>query len=193
MDIYPFETLYIADLNSIQKIGIGNIRSIDAILNAFPEIEVWLDAGVSNTNQSVSTIQPNIKPVLGTESFHHINDYINAIENLQTPTVLSLDFLADGYQGPIELLQNTLLWPKDVIVMTLNKVGANAGVDLNTIHAILAIAKQQHIYAAGGIRNIDDLNELHSQGIHGALIASALHNQQINNDQISRLIIKKPE
>jgi phosphoribosylformimino-5-aminoimidazole carboxamide ribotide isomerase len=190
MDLYPFETLYIADLNAIQKIGLANKPAIAAIQNAFPQLKIWLDAGALDKQQLAIN---NIQCILGTESLKDLDDYNWLKQNLTSSPVLSLDFLPDGYHGPTALLEDANLWPEELIVMTLNQVGANAGVDSKTIASILARAQHQHIYAAGGIRHINDLISLQSMGIYGALIASALHNKQITAQDLAHLAIKKPE
>ncbi|MGV3581720.1 MAG: HisA/HisF-related TIM barrel protein [Methylophilus sp.] len=187
MDLYPFDTLYIADLNGLQKIGLANHKSIDAIRNAFPHLKIWLDSGINHADGLGTLECTNIQSILGTESFSCLNGYIALEQSLKAPSVLSLDFLPNGYQGPIELLQDATLWPNELIVMTLNQVGTNAGVDSDTITSILKRAQHQHVYAAGGVRDINDVQLLQSMGIHGALVASALHNKQINTHDISSL------
>jgi phosphoribosylformimino-5-aminoimidazole carboxamide ribotide isomerase len=187
MDIYPFETLYIADLNAIQHIGLANQEAIDAIQNAFPSLKLWLDAGVTNAKDINILEHTNIQWILGTENFNDLNDYLALQQNFKTPAILSLDFLADGYKGPIELLQEADLWPNELIVMTLNQVGANAGIDRKTITSILARAQRQHVYAAGGVRNINDITLLASMGIHGVLMATALHNKSVSAEDLFNL------
>jgi phosphoribosylformimino-5-aminoimidazole carboxamide ribotide isomerase len=43
------------------------------------------------------------------------------------------------------------------------------------------------LYAAGGVRDEQDLLNLRALGMHGALVASALHNLQINGASLSKL------
>ena len=71
------------------------------------------------------------------------------------------------------------LWPQRVIVMTLARVGSGAGPDLRRLATIQSIASGREIYAAGGVRNADDLWALKEVGVSGALIATALHERQI--------------
>jgi phosphoribosylformimino-5-aminoimidazole carboxamide ribotide isomerase len=192
MDLYPFETLYIADLNAIQHIGLANHKAIYAVQNVYPHLKLWLDAGVKNAEDIKILKHTNTKWVLGTENFNDLNDYLTLLQTFKTPPVLSLDFLADGYKGPADLLQEATLWPNEVIVMTLNQVGANAGIDRKTITSILARAQRQHVYAAGGVRNINDITLLASMGIHGVLMATALHNKAVSAEDLSNLQIKSP-
>jgi uncharacterized protein related to proFAR isomerase len=63
--------------------------------------------------------------------------------------------------------------------MTLARVGSGAGPDLRRLATIQSIAGAREIYAAGGVRNADDLRALNEAGISGALIATALHGRRI--------------
>jgi phosphoribosylformimino-5-aminoimidazole carboxamide ribotide isomerase len=73
-------------------------------------------------------------------------------------------------------------------VMTLAKVGANAGVDLPTMQYIREKTNKNSIYAAGGVRNLNDLLQLKQLGIKGALVASALHHHQISTTDLQSLV-----
>ena len=76
--------------------------------------------------------------------------------------------------------------------MTLNKVGSHAGPDIARLQMLmqlnLARKKPANIFAAGGVRNLDDLLTLKQLGIAGALVASALHNGEITAQQLSALV-----
>jgi phosphoribosylformimino-5-aminoimidazole carboxamide ribotide isomerase len=50
-----------------------------------------------------------------------------------------------------------------------------------------ALSDTQAIYAAGGIRHLEDLQHLNQDGIHGALIASALHAGTIGQAELASL------
>ena len=75
--------------------------------------------------------------------------------------------------------------------MTLNKVGSLLGPDFSYLEKILGLARKQssdiHVYAAGGIRNMDDLLQLRDLGITGALVATALHNGSITAAEVAEL------
>jgi len=190
MAIYPFKTLYIADLNAIQ--GIVNktkphSQIVEDIHAHFPELTIWLDAGINTTKKVKAWAYPYTKLVLGSESFETISQYESITSQLEQSFTLSIDFLPNGYTGPPALLENYVHWPKDIIAMTLANVGANTGVDTQTIKKLLTKAKTHRIYAAGGIRHVKDLLALKQLGVKGALIASALHNQQINTADIEKL------
>jgi phosphoribosylformimino-5-aminoimidazole carboxamide ribotide isomerase len=82
----------------------------------------------------------------------------------------------------------TDVWPADVIVMTLTRVGADAGPDIALARDIAARAGLgRRVFAAGGVRNVDDLKRLADAGIAGALVATALHTGQIKTGDLEEI------
>jgi phosphoribosylformimino-5-aminoimidazole carboxamide ribotide isomerase len=192
MDFYPFKTLYIADLNAIQQVentSNNHLNIISQIKHTFPDLKLWIDAGVNTSSKAKTWTTFHAQLVLGSESFQTLDQYQSVVQQLSCPFTLSLDFLPQGYTGPKDLLQHTEYWPKDIIVMTLAKVGANIGADLQALKQVMAKTKQHHFYAAGGIRNIKDLLHLKQLGINGALLATSLHHQQITANELQMLAI----
>ena len=190
MAVYSFNTLYIADLNAIQNIentARAHNRIIEEIHTFFPKLNLWIDAGINTVKKAKEWDYPYTTIILGSESFASISQYKTLTAKLNKPFILSLDYLAQGFTGPVELLANNHYWPKNIIVMTLTKVGANTGGDIQTITDIREKVTTEHVYAAGGIRNIDDLQLLKQQKIYGTLLASALHNKQIKTEDLESL------
>lgn len=190
MALYPFKTLYIGDLNAIQKLtntGQCHQQILEEIHQLFPQLTLWIDAGVNDATKVKKWHKPYTKLVLGSESFTSLSQYKTLIAALNNSYVLSLDFLPEGYAGPAELLQDSQYWPKQVIVMTLAKVGTNAGMDNNAINATANKVQNHHVYAAGGIRDLNDLIQLKQLSVHGVLIASALHNLQLSSQDLTSL------
>lgn len=184
---YPFKQLYIADINAIQKTG-NHKNTIIEITNNFSNVEIWLDAGFDSQSSIKSYQSRNIKPVLGSESLGSIDQYQALSSVSQHRAILSLDYKEDLFQGAQDLLSDASLWPNDLIVMTLNKVGSNAGPDLAKLASLKIRTKHSKIYAAGGVRNSADLEALKASNISGALVASALHNGALTQQQIKLLL-----
>lgn len=186
LDLHPFEQLYIADLNAIQKLkknDTSNYNVIESITQQFPHLKLWVDAGISNSTELNIWQKLDIRLVLGSENFAHLSNFTSL--NHDNDFVLSLDFMPQGYQGPIELLTHQEYWPQDVIVMSLDSVGANQGVNSDLLNAIVAKANGFNIYAAGGVRGSEDLVTLKKMGVHGALVATALHLGQLSKQELS--------
>jgi phosphoribosylformimino-5-aminoimidazole carboxamide ribotide isomerase len=189
LDVYPFQQLYIADLNAIQKLNItheNNYNVIASIKERYPALELWVDAGISNNAELNFWLGLDARLIIGSENFTNIADYTSLSIQYKN-YILSLDFMPFGYQGPIELLTNTEYWPQDVIVMSLSNVGANNGTNIDLLQKTIARAKSFNIIAAGGIRNADDLVVLKEIGINAALLATALHHKQISTEQLESI------
>ena len=63
--------------------------------------------------------------------------------------------------------------------MTLAAIGGSGGPDLGRLRQVLALAGSRRVYAAGGVRNRDDLLAIRELGCAGVLVASALHDGRI--------------
>ncbi len=188
LDYYPFQQLYIADLNAIQKLGglyKSNYKIVESIAHQFPNLKLWIDAGISNLTELNIWNKLHSNLIFASENFSGMGNFISLKNQQGSDFVLSLDFMSTGYQGPTELLQDSAYWPNDVIVMTLANVGANLGVDASLINKIIRCSAGLNVYAAGGVRNPDDLLELKNIGVHGALIATALHQKQLSYQQLA--------
>lgn len=190
LELYPFKTLYIADLDAI--LGVGEHRdAINMICQTYPQLTVWLDCGISQINDHALYLGQKIKPVVGSENIQSLQDYCAISDASQGKHVLSLDYNASNFIGISDLHEITRLWPDDVICMTLNAVGSNQGVDFERLNALIKIncAKNpsSKLYAAGGVRGLDDLKQLKKINVSGALIATALHNKQLSADAIKNL------
>lgn len=189
LEYYPFQQLYIADLNRIQKLGDdkSNVQAIESIARHYPNLRIWIDAGISSHTDLDFWRSRNFNVILASENFSDLENFLAVKKHLDSDFVLSLDFMPGGYQGPPELLDNTRHWPKDVILMSLAHVGSNMGVNLELLEKFKQQAGTFDIYAAGGVKDINDLNALKLSGIHGALIASALHQKQLTPAEIDHL------
>jgi phosphoribosylformimino-5-aminoimidazole carboxamide ribotide isomerase len=175
--VYPFPTLYVADLDAIQRNG-DNFPALRRIRAKFPGLQMWVDNGAADAAALEAVIGAGLDaPVLGSESQR--DSALIAQRRDSRQVVLSLDFRGDAFQGPAEILAEPGLWPQRVIVMTLARVGSSAGPDLKRFAAIRSIAGAREIYAAGGVRDAADLSALKAAGAAGALIATALHERRI--------------
>lgn len=186
LELYPFKQLYIADLAAIQ--GTGNHHEIvQRIVQHYPELEIWLDAGYQDSTSLPALDNTRIRPVLGSESLNDLTAYLAIQAQINHRGVLSLDFTQAGYQGPQTLIADSQYWPDDVIAMALPAVGSNTGPDVATLDHIREMSRNHHIFAAGGIRHLQDIATLRHMGIKGVLIASALHAGLISSSELASL------
>jgi phosphoribosylformimino-5-aminoimidazole carboxamide ribotide isomerase len=173
--VYPFPILYVADLDAIEGKG-DNLSALRRLRSNFPALEMWIDNGAAD-EAALEALAGLGAPVIGSESQR--DGALVARHRDSRRVVLSLDFRGEAFQGPPGILAEPALWPRRVIVMTLARVGAGAGPDLERLAAIRSIAGTREIYAAGGVRDAADLKALKAAGASGALIATALHERRI--------------
>ncbi len=185
LSIYPFQTLYVADLDAIAGIG-DNQDVLDSLREAVPRLRLWVDNGIGELSRALDWLSHGSgRLVLGSETQTNAAPVRELARDPRV--VLSLDFRGDEFLGPAELLTDASCWPAQVIVMTLARVGSGAGPDLVRLSAIRAAAPDRRIYAAGGIRNRADLAALTRAGIAGALVATCLHDGNVTARDIEEL------
>jgi phosphoribosylformimino-5-aminoimidazole carboxamide ribotide isomerase len=192
LKLYPFRTIYIADIDAITNAG-NHFEQIELLSGLYPQVTWWVDNGVRNVNaRLLYTPQANIRAVFGSELIHTLQDYRAVSYAYESRHVLSLDKLDNAELGAAELHNTGLYWPDDAICMTLNNVGSDAGPDIVRLQALqqlnLARKKPANLFAAGGVRNMEDLLALKQLGAAGALVASALHNGSIKSADIVKLM-----
>lgn len=191
LELYPFDQLYIADLNGIQKRG-NHYDIIMSIRNLYPDLKLWLDCGFSDVDDLENWRDSGVNFVIGSESLHNIASY-TALKlaclklTCKQNHILSLDFTTSGYQGPLELLQEPAHWPSQVIAMILSQVGSNLGPGEESLASIMQQSNSSKIYAAGGIRGMADLLRLENMHVSGALVATALHTGALTGAEIAGL------
>lgn len=182
-----FPTIYIADLNAITRKS-NNAALLGDVMTVFPHITFWIDGGYPLCNNEFQQLS-NYLPILGSESFQDEN--IPEIKKLENDFILSLDYSVAGELGAKTLFTMQALWPEQLIIMSLPRVGSNQGPDMERLSAYRNQYPQQKIIAAGGIRDNEDLMKLGQIGVQQALVATALHNRKINSDDIANLQTKK--
>lgn len=174
----PSDTLYVADLDAIVEGRAPDLASLAAIRAACPGLTLWVDAGFSTVADSEALLASGLgRPVLGSES----QTGTSLVRALGDRAVLSLDTRGDARLGPEELHDDPSLWPREVIVMTLGRVGVGGGPDVSRIAEVVGRRPDARIYAAGGLRGAEDVAALDRAGAAGALVASAIHDGSVGS------------
>lgn len=179
LQLYDFDTFYIADLNAITGQG-NNTDLISRVLNDFSKITFWVDAGY----QKAGVFPVNYFPVLGSECFTDENFF--ELVDFEKKFVLSLDFDSSGKKlGAEKIFTHNDFWSENVILMTLNRVGSLRGVEIDLLAQFKRNYSQTNFIAAGGIRDKNDIEALKTLDIKYVLVASALHSGAITAVEIA--------
>src|SRR5215510_3725578 len=100
LGVYPFATLYIADLDAIQARG-HNLTPIRRIGQAFPALRLWVDNGLADAAACRDWLAQNVSElVLGAEAqrdraiLHELSD-----DDARGRLILSLDYKDDRFLG----------------------------------------------------------------------------------------------
>ncbi len=179
MRLYAFTHIYIADLNAIKNED-NNNELINELISHYPDICFWLDAGKQDISSNFPVNQ--LRHVTGSETGITYQQLIDKPDFAES--ILSLDFINNKFLGDPSLMENGNDWPKDIIVMSLDRVGTNQGPDSARLAQIQALSGDKRIFAAGGVRSEADLQTLSTQNIAGALIATALHHGKISREAL---------
>lgn len=179
--------LYIADLDAIQ----GRAAQADLLrelLAALPAVELWLDAGFADAAAAaelrtrIGAGADRMRPVFGSESMRSRAAFEEAFgppARAGADALLSLDRRDGTALDAAGCWDTPAWWPREVVVMTLERVGADAGPDLDTLRSVAARSPKTRLVGAGGVRDAADLERAQAAGAWAWLVASALHDGRL--------------
>ncbi|MBI3865151.1 MAG: hisA/hisF family protein [Planctomycetia bacterium] len=189
--------LYVADLDAIVHRR-PNLRIVRALADA--GFELLVDAGIRDASDSEAVIQAGTaKVIAGLETCPGPDSLSGLTARYGAPRVIfSLD-LKDGKPvGNLERWETTDAFEiacraiqcgvTQVIVLDVAQVGVGAGLTTEAlcrrlIHGFPGLV----VITGGGIRDAADLQHIRESGVHGVLIASALHDGRIGKSDIAHV------
>ncbi len=190
-----FSDLYVADLDAI----IDCSTSFDILkkINDETSLKLMVDAGVTSNERAQKLLDSGVsKLIIGTETLQRKSFVSDAIGLFGSErVVVSLDLKGNkvlvklGFDGCSDvfclLKQFKEMGVSQLIVLDLLRVGSGEGVDIDFLKKVIAEVGID-VYVGGGVRDINDLIELRSIGISGALVATALHTGKISINQLKQ-------
>lgn len=183
--------LYVADLDPLQG-GEAQVAQLSALLLELPHCELWLDAGFADRAAAnallarMGKLAARITPVYASESLRNpaaLQDLFDVAD--AAGPLLSLDRRQGQHLDAALAWQTPAAWPRRVIVMTLERVGAGIGPDLSTLAQVQALAPGAQLIGAGGVRSMADLQAARAAGAQAWLVASALHDGSIGAEELT--------
>ena len=180
--VFPFRRLYLTDLDAVAGRP-AQIYTVASLETRFPEVEFWVDNGVGDDVGVCSWLEHRQGLlVLGSDAQKDAS--LLARYRDTDRIVLSLDYRAEAGVGAAEIFELPALWPERVIVSTVARAGSGAGPDLARLRAVKASAGARSIYAAGCVRDANDLIVLEEAGLTGALVAAGLYDGRIRTEHL---------
>jgi phosphoribosylformimino-5-aminoimidazole carboxamide ribotide isomerase len=198
-DRLGFRELYLADLDAIT--GRAAQRELrGAIAADRPDVAVWMDGGVSGTDQARELLADGAaRVIVGLETLPAASDPRSALERLAVEiprTVFSLDLRAgrpDGADPALRSLPPLAIAELaagsgigTIIVLDLARVGTGTGPDADLVREIRRALPHIELVAGGGIIDARDLERLADAGADAALVGSALHHGSTAQGSILR-------
>lgn len=190
---FGFTELYVADLDAI--LGEGNQHGLIRKLAHHSEMKLIVDAGVANIQGVRKILELGAQRVIiGAETLTDWEAGTKILDTFsQDKLVFSLDMRAgkilSAYKPlaamqPLKALERLSQagW-KELILLDLARVGAEAGIDRGLLEQARQAFPDLTILVGGGLRGVDDLIELRSIGIDGALIATMIHRGNLTRSQ----------
>jgi len=180
--------LYVADLDALMG---GSVQTglLRALLEGLPDLdELWLDGGFADAPAAQAVVDAlgapgqRMAPVFGSESLASRAALERCFDRngpLGERALLSLDRRDGQRLDTAGAWDAPELWPPRVIVMTLERVGAGSGPDLQTFGEMRSRSPATTLIGAGGLRSAADLEAAGAAGASAWLVASALHDLQM--------------
>ena len=175
--------LYAADLDALTG-GQAQVEVLRRILQAMPALEFWVDAGFADLaaaqqlRERVGPGAERIVTIFASESLRSRAQLADCCAEREA-SVLSLDRRDGRRLDAAGCWEAPELWPSRVIVMTLERVGADAGPDLATLREVQSRSPATQLVGAGGLRPAADRAAAADAGAQAWLVASALHDGRL--------------
>jgi phosphoribosylformimino-5-aminoimidazole carboxamide ribotide isomerase len=188
-----FDRLYLADLDAI--LGKSANFALYQRIHAKTNLDFMVDAGVAEITKAEKLLKAGVPEiVIGTETLRNL-DFVNqAIKSFgEDRVVVSVDLKRGKVMSVLEnvkpmgpvLLAKTLeeIGIDQIILLDLDRVGTERGANVEVLKDVLEKTKVK-VLVGGGIRSVQDLENLRILGVSGALVATALHNGKLEVNEL---------
>jgi len=188
-----FDSLYLADLDAIS--GKSANFALYQRIRTKTNLDFMVDAGINEVTRAEKLLKAGVsKIVIGTETLRSL-DFVNqAVKSFgENCVVVSIDLkkgkvmsISENIKAmnPVSLAQTLeKIGVSQIILLDLDRVGTEHGANLEVLKGVLKKTKVK-LLVGGGIRSIQDLEQLKNLGVSGALVATALHNGKLKVDEM---------
>lgn len=185
---FGIERLYLADLDAIA----GNRPAFELFEQLSSEgFQLAIDIGIRTAEDGVAlSALPAPSIVVGLETIAAPAELSRIIDKAGRDRVIfSLDMksgLPLGWPGmrPVEIVAAAIeAGVGHILLLDLHRVGRGNGVGVeDLVRETRQWRPGLRLWAGGGVRDARDLDELEQLGVHGVLVASALHDGRLRRE-----------
>jgi phosphoribosylformimino-5-aminoimidazole carboxamide ribotide isomerase len=188
-----FKSLYLADLDAI--LGKPANFSLFQRIVAKTGLELMVDAGIADVTKAKRVLETGVtKIIIGSETLGSL-DFLNRTVKAfgEDKVVVSIDLREgrvlsrsvavksmDVLSFAKKLVKASII---QVILLDLDRVGTEYGINSAVLEDILEKTSLE-VFVGGGIKGIQELEELRKLSVSGALIATILHNGKLKIDEL---------
>ncbi|MCW4015137.1 MAG: HisA/HisF-related TIM barrel protein [Candidatus Bathyarchaeota archaeon] len=188
-----FDCLYLADLDAILAES-ANLNIYTRIVKK-TGLDLMVDAGTSGLTQAREVMKTGLsKIVIGSETLNSLDFVSQAISAFGADkVVVSIDNKEGKLLGASAAIRSmdavlfshklACLGVRHVILLELDRVGTEHGINLTLIRTILKESGVD-VLVGGGIKSLQELETLRALGVSGALVATVLHNGKVTIDEL---------
>jgi len=188
-----FSSLYLADLDAI--LGKSANFNIYSQIMTQTRLDLMVDAGTSDIAKAEKVLDTGVtKIVVGSETLNRLDFLSQAVRAFgEKKVVVSIDQKEGKMLGASEAIASmdavsfaqklAGIGVRQIILLDLDRVGTEHGTNLTLMRNILEKTRVE-VFIGGGVRSLQELEELRKLGVSGALIATVLHNGKLAVDEI---------
>ncbi len=195
-EIFGFNELYIADLDSIQ--GSGSNLDVVKKISDNTALKIIIDAGVNNPQDARRILEVGAdKVIIATETLISVKQLEECVKAIGKGKVVgSLDYKDEQILTKSEEImklkpfQVAEIFERkgvgEIIFLELSRVGTLQGLEHKTLKEIIQ-AVSIPVLTGGGINSVSEIIELQNLGIAGVLVATALHKGKLRPEDLQNL------
>ncbi len=188
-----FSSLYLADLDAI--LGKSANFNIYSQIMTQTRLDLMVDAGIADITKAEEVLDTGVtKIVVGSETLNRLDFLSQAVRAFgEKKVVVSIDQKEGKVLSASEAIASmdalsfaqrlASIGVRQIILLDLDRVGTEHGTNLTLMRNILENTGVE-VLVGGGIRSLQELEELRKLGVSGALVATVLHNGKLAVDEL---------
>ena len=188
-----FKSLYMADLDAI--LGKEANLSLYQQIATKTDLELMVDAGIADISKAKKVLKTGVtKIIIGSETLHSLG-FLNQVVKAfgEDKIIVSIDMKGEKILSISETIKSmdsisfaqklAQIGISQIILLDLGRVGTEHGINSVLLENLLEKTTLE-VFVGGGIKGIQELEELRILGVSGALIATVLYNGKLQVDEL---------